>query len=119
LKRVVFDHNVPARLARLLKAFDITLARDRGWDQLSNGKLLEAAESSGYYVLLTGDKSIHEEQNMGHRRIGMVSMSANNWKIVRDYVPEIAEALHKCKPGQVLPVYCGDFLPAKFRKPEV
>ena len=54
LKRVVFDHNVPARLARLLKAFDVKLARDLGWQQLSNGKLFEAVEENGFDILLTG-----------------------------------------------------------------
>lgn len=31
LKRTVFDHNVPAKLARYVKAFDIKLADDLGW----------------------------------------------------------------------------------------
>lgn len=109
MKRVVFDNNVPSRLARLLKAFDVKLARDLGWEQLSNCKLLKALEENGFDLLLSGDKSMPDEQTMVGRKIGIVSMSANSWKIVRDYGPEISEALHKCKPGQVLSVFCGEF----------
>jgi len=118
LKRVVFDNNVPARLARLLTAFEMKFARDLGWEQLSNGKLLEAVEKKGFDVLLTGDRSIPDEQTMVGRKIGIVCMSANSWKIVRDYGPEISEALHKCKPGQVLPVFCGEYSRRK-RKTDV
>ncbi len=67
-------------------------------------------------VLLTADKSIPSENEIAVRKIGLSSMSANSWKIVRDYVPENAEDLHKCKPGQVLPVFCGRFRTSKFRK---
>ncbi len=109
---------MPARLARVLKGFDVKLARDLGWQQLTNGKLLEAVEKNGFDVLLTGDKSICNEQTMAGRRIGIVSMSANNWELVRDYVLEISQALHKCKPGQVLSVFCGTFTRQK-RSPDV
>jgi hypothetical protein len=116
LKRVIFDHNVPARLSGLLKAFDIELARNLGWQELHNGKLLRACEESGFDVMPTGDKSMPDEQTMRGRKIGLVCMSANNWNIVRNYVPAIAEAIYKVKPGQVLPVFCGQFKPNKFRK---
>jgi hypothetical protein len=116
LKRVLLDHNVPAKLVRLLTAFDVKLADQLGWAELRNGKLLEAAEDNGFDVLLTGDKTLAAENEMRGRKIGMVAMSANNWKIVRDYVPAISEALHKCKPAQVLPVFCGRF--RRRRSPE-
>jgi hypothetical protein len=76
LKRVLFDHNVPSRLARLLKGFDIKLARDLGWERLTNGKLLEAVEKNGFDILLTGDKSLRDEQTLFGRKLGIVSMPA-------------------------------------------
>jgi hypothetical protein len=119
LKRILFDHNVPARLGHYLKAFDVKLARHMGWAELKNGKLLQAAEDGGFEVLLTADQTIPTENEIAGRRIGLTCMSANNWNIVSDYVPEISEALHKCKPGQVLPVFCGKFVRGKFRAPAV
>lgn len=117
MKRVIFDHNVPARLARVLRTFDIKLARELGWDQFRNGELLQAAESNGFHVLLTADRAIPTENAISGRTIGLVCMSTNSWKILRAYVPAIADALHKCKPGQVLPVYCGAFTRRNAAKP--
>ncbi len=44
-------------------------------------------------------------------------MSDNHWNIVKEYVPAIIEAVENVRHGEVLPVYCGKFIPRKFRKP--
>lgn len=111
MKRVLADHNIPGPLTRRLQAFEVKTAIECGWSTLKNGKLLDALEKAGFDVLLTGDKSLPSEQNMASRRIGIVALSCNNWRIIRHYVPAISEGLHKCKPGQVLPVFCGVFHP--------
>ncbi len=111
MKRVLADHNVPSPLLRLLKAFEVKRAAEYGWSKLKNGKLLTAVEKAGFDVLLTGDKSLPDENEISGRKVGLVAMSDNHWPIVCCYVPAIIEALHKCKPGQVLPVFCGEFNP--------
>ena len=111
MKRILADHNIPGPLIRLLKAFEVKTAVECGWNTLKNGALLDALEKAGFDVLLTGDKNLPSEQNMASRRIGIVALSCNNWRIICHYVPAIAEGLHKCKPGQVLPVFCGAFHP--------
>lgn len=78
--------------------------------------LLELAEQSGFAALLTGDKTITDENEIAGRAIGIVAMSDNHWKIVRDHLHAITEALHKVKPGQVLTVYCGTFAPKRNRR---
>jgi hypothetical protein len=117
LKRVLFDHNTPFPLKKLLTAFNVSIAYDVGWDRLRNGKLLAAADEAGFDVILTGDKSIPDEHVIGGRKIGLVCMSTNSWTTVRDHVPAIAEALHKVKPGQVLQVFCGEFVRGKGPNP--
>jgi hypothetical protein len=116
--KVLFDHNVPSPLARYLRAHYVKLADEIGWARISNGKLLDAAERSGFNVLLSGDQTIRYEQNMDGRKIGIVQMSDNHWNIVKDYVPAIVEAIEKVAPGQVLSVFCGKFIPRKFRRTE-
>ncbi|MBV9612313.1 MAG: hypothetical protein JO091_07565 [Acidobacteriaceae bacterium] len=116
MKRVLCDHNVPARLARHLDVVDAKLARSLGWAELRNGELLLAAEHTGFHVLLTCDQNMAYEQNMAGRKIGVVSLSDNHWKIVRNYVPAILEAIHNVQPGEVLPVFCGVFVPRRLRK---
>ena len=50
---ILFDHSTPAPLRAYLKEHAVTEARDRGWDRLSNGDLLDAAEAAGFEVLVT------------------------------------------------------------------
>jgi hypothetical protein len=119
LKRVLFDHNVPSPLRRLLKVCDVAFADDMGWSLLENGELLDAAEKAGFDVLLSGDKTIRHEQNMAGRKIALVYMSDNHWPIVEPYAPAIAEAIDQVNPGEVKPVYCGTFVPRwhRYRSP--
>lgn len=42
--RILFDHNTPQPLRRLLPDHDIDTAEERGWAALSNGALLDRAE---------------------------------------------------------------------------
>jgi hypothetical protein len=53
--RILFDHSVPRGIARALPGHFVTKAKDRGWDKLSNGSLLAAAETAGFELLLTAD----------------------------------------------------------------
>jgi hypothetical protein len=46
--------------------------RAQGWDTLSNGELLTAAEEAGFDVLLTTDKNLRYQQNLTGRKIGEV-----------------------------------------------
>jgi hypothetical protein len=91
----------------------------RGWEQIENGELLNALEAAGFDLLLTADKSMQNEQRFAGRPIGAVVMNTNDWRQVRHHVPAIAEALHKCKPSQVLSVACGAFRRNRTAKPSI
>jgi hypothetical protein len=62
--RVLFDHNVDRRFRRCLSGHDIKTTRERGWEDLDNGKLLAAAAGGGFEVFLSIDKRIRFEQNL-------------------------------------------------------
>jgi hypothetical protein len=70
--RVLFDHGTPAPLIRFLAGHTVTKASDRGWDTLSNGELLTAAEEAGLAVTVTADKNIRHQQKLEGRRIALV-----------------------------------------------
>jgi hypothetical protein len=55
---VLFDHGTPAPLRAFLKNHSVTRTQDLGWDTLTNGELLQAAEERGFDMLLTTDKNI-------------------------------------------------------------
>jgi hypothetical protein len=69
---ILFDHGTPRSIARWLQDHTVVEAMARGWDQLSNGELLNAAEEAGFDVLLTTDKNIRYQQNLKGRRLAIV-----------------------------------------------
>ncbi len=69
---VLFDHGTPRSITRWLHGHTVVEALARGWDSLSNGELLKAAEEAGFDVLLTTDKNIQYQQNLTGRRIAVV-----------------------------------------------
>jgi hypothetical protein len=99
---ILFDHSTPAPLAPFLTGHAVTRARDRGWDRLTNGDLLAAAEGAGFDVLLTADNSIRYQQNLSHRRIALVVLSTPQWPRVRLEIDRIAAAVLSAEPGS----YC-------------
>jgi hypothetical protein len=55
---ILFDHATPKGIARVLVGHTVTKAKDCGWDTLSNGDLLDAAETAGFDVFVTADKNM-------------------------------------------------------------
>lgn len=87
-----------------------------GFGGFTNGELLKAAEDAGYDVLLTGDLSLEYQQNLTGRKIAIVSLSANSWRVVQDHIPSIARAIADAHPGAFSRVDCGKYKPS--RKPQ-
>ena len=56
--RILFDHGTPRSIARWLEGHTVEEAIAKGWDRLSNGALLKAAEEAGFDLLLSTDKNI-------------------------------------------------------------
>jgi hypothetical protein len=102
--RVLFDHSVPAPLIRFLSAHSVTKAKDRGWDKLGNGDLLNAAEEAGFDVLLTADKNIRYQQNLEGRRIALVVLGTPQWPLVKRHAEEIANVTDAASPGSYVEV---------------
>ena len=88
---------------------EVQTAAYAGFAGLTNGQLLDAAETAGFDVLVTGDRTLHYEQNLTKRRIALVSLSAISWPIIEPHVAEIAAAVNAAFPGSFAKVDCGVF----------
>ncbi|MHC4972611.1 MAG: hypothetical protein ACYTG3_09785 [Planctomycetota bacterium] len=56
--RVLFDQGTPAPLRRSLQEHEVSTVHERGWSELTNGELLDAAVREGYEVLVTTDSNL-------------------------------------------------------------
>ena len=97
--RVLFDVNVPRPASRLLTQHSVEFADQRGWRELTNGDLLEAAERAGFDVLLTADTNLRYQQNLQARRIGIVALSTNAWPVIRGDPGRLAAAVDAASIG--------------------
>ena len=98
--RVLFDNDTPRPVARVLAPrHSVTEARAEGWDRLSNGELLTAAEAAGYEVLLTADTNIRYQQNLAGRKIALVVLTKPQWPLVKNHLAEISAAVDAAAPG--------------------
>ena len=97
---VLFDRGTPKGLARALSGHTVHTAQSKGWDTLSNGALLDAAEEAGFELLLTTDRRIRYQQNLQARRIALVVLSGSTrWSRVRQQADRIVAAVGAATPG--------------------
>jgi len=74
---VLLDHGTPRGIARALQGHTIKEAKAQGWDTLSNGDLLKAAEEAGFEALLTTDTNLPYQQNLEGRKLAVVILAAS------------------------------------------
>lgn len=97
--KVLLDHNIPAKIRRLLANHDTYTAQQMRWDQFGNGDLLRASEINGFEVCLTADQGIFYQQNNRTRLIALVVLSTNDWEILRWHLLTIDAALSRSSKG--------------------
>lgn len=82
-----------------------------GWAGVKNGELLKRVEAERFEVFLTGDKSLQKQQDLSRRPFAVLVLSAINWTVIRKNILTISEAIDAARPGTVVTVECGAFLP--------
>ena len=71
--RILFDHCTPAPLRKYLSDHTVEFAGKRGWDRLTNGSLLAAAEAE-FDLFITCDQNLRYQQNLQSRRIAILEL---------------------------------------------
>jgi hypothetical protein len=99
---VLFDNGTPRGLARFLTGHSVEEAR--GWEELANGALIDAAEQVGFEVLVTTDKNIQYQQNLKTRKIALVVLEHSQWPMVKLVAENIAAAVNSAQPGRYIEV---------------
>lgn len=97
--RVLFDQSTPAPLRVHLRGHVVTEAREREWDRLVNGDLLDAAEAAGFDVFVTADKNIRYQQNLTGRKIAIIVIGNAQWRVLQHYVGRVVLAVDAATQG--------------------
>lgn len=97
--RILFDQGTPLPIAAYLREHTVRTAIEEGWDTLGNGDLLRVAEAAGFDVLLTTDNSLSYQQSLSGRKIAIVVISRNHWRMVQRVIRKIVVAVKAAEPG--------------------
>lgn len=96
---ILFDHGTPRSIARWLQGHTVVEAIARGWDRLSNGALLKAAEDARFDLLLSTDKNIRYQQNLKDRRIAIAILGNLRRPAVHRYIDRVIAVVTAATPG--------------------
>jgi len=107
--KILFDQNTPRNLVRHLEGHQVLRAAQMGWEEIKNGDLLLAAEGEGFDVFLTCDRNLEYQQNLRGRKISIVTLTTNNWPLIKPHVERVKMAINAAVPGGYQVVDCGLF----------
>ena len=103
--RILLDHGAPQGLVRQLVGHEVFTAYWQGWERLSNGELLRAAEDGFFDILLTTDKGIRYQQNLAGRRIAIVVLTGSTkWSEISRHIESIRDAVSSVGTGGYIEV---------------
>ena len=101
---ILFDQSAPAPLRRHLTGHHVVEARERGWDRLTNGDLLNAAEAEGFELFVTADKNMRYQQNLAARKIAIVVIGNAQWRVLRLHADRVVAAVNEATHGSYVEV---------------
>ena len=104
--RILLDACLPVRLKRELTGHETFATRDRGWNGLDDGRLLEAMAEE-FDVLITMDKSLRFQQQMQGRPFAVLLLRARSNRLpdLLPLMPAVLRALDACVPGEVVEIF--------------
>ena len=99
---VLFDQGTPVGIRDSLHGHVVKTASQQGWSTLLNGELLRRAEGARFDLLLTSDKNLAYQQNLSGRKIAIVVLGQNRWRLIRPMLETIAGVVSNAKPAATL-----------------
>jgi predicted nuclease of predicted toxin-antitoxin system len=91
--RILFDQGTPIPLRNALPHHIVETAYERGWQLLTNGELLDAAEAAGFEVLVTTDQGLRYQQNLAKHRIRILVLKTANWPKIERHTDKVARVI--------------------------
>jgi len=99
--KILLDNCVDWRFGRELPEHEISHARDHGWERLTNGKFLSAAEAEDIKAIVTVDKGFRYKQNPVSRTVTVITLLPvlTSLSFLVPFVPKLRGVLSELRPG--------------------
>ena len=95
--RLLLDENLPKRLRQDFPEHEIFTVRDKQWNGIKNGELLQLLIDNSFDALLTYDKNLQYQQNFSKYTLTIFVLTAkiNQYTELTKLTPKIKEYLNK------------------------
>ena len=97
--RILFDQGAPVPLRRSLVRHEVSTAFEKGWSELENGNLLQAAERE-FDLLITTDRNLRYQQNLSDRRLAILVLPTTSWPRLRARIERVVAAVDGMRAGE-------------------
>lgn len=94
--RLLLDENLPKRLKLDFPEHEIYTVRDKEWNGIKNGELLQLMIKNNFDALLTFDKNLQHQQNFSKYTIAVFVLvtKINSYEELTKLTPKIKEYLN-------------------------
>ena len=99
MPRLLPDANMPIGLRTVLIGHEVITAFEAGWNALTNGDLIAAAEATGFDMLVTGDQNLPCQQNLSDRKLARLVLSTNHWPTIQANANRILSTVNTFAEG--------------------
>ena len=106
--RILLDEMLPVGVADLLPDHQVTTAKAAGYAGLSNGELIRRAVADGFEILLTADRNLPAQQNIGVAKIAVVLVPGNRVAEIARRQAALRSAITTVRAGTVVRVADAD-----------
>ena len=79
--KILLDECVTKRLKPHLSRHEVATVTEKGWSGLKNDQLMIAASAEGFDILLTIDKNLQHQQNVGKYPLIVVILNSPSSKL--------------------------------------
>ena len=95
--KLLLDENLPKRLKLDFPEHEIYTVRDRNWNGIKNGELLNLLLDNNFDALLTFDKNLQHQQNFKRYILTVFVLSAhiNSYEELTKLTPMVKEYLNE------------------------
>ncbi|MEO7265485.1 MAG: DUF5615 family PIN-like protein [Ferruginibacter sp.] len=76
--KILLNECVTKHLKTKLHSHEVSTVREMGWSGIKNGKLMALSVQHNFDILLTIDKNLQHQQNLGKYPIAIVIFDSNS-----------------------------------------
>lgn len=98
--KLLLDENLPHQLRLELPGHEVFTAAYMAWSGIENGELLQLAAEAGFDAVITNDRGLEYQQNMGTLPVSVIVLlvKANTIEAIRPLCGELLGALSNLRP---------------------